>query len=193
MKYKIVHELMSQLSPIPEKEWLKFEEIAVYKEAPKNHIILNDGELAEDLYLIMGGSVRMFYRDENGNEFNHSLMFEGSIVAGYPSLVSGTLSKFAIETIEPTVYLSIPYEKFVTFYDGDPAWDKLGRKALELNYLDKLEREAILLTGDAYSKYERVLALYPGIEKRIPQYHIASFIGLTAAGLNRILKKQKEL
>lgn len=191
MKYPLLFTVIQGLSPIPEDEWLKLEAISTIKMVPKNTQLLRVGEVANALGLLVTGSVRMFYLDDEGKEFNHAFMFEGSVFAGYPSLATNTPSKFVIETMEETTYLSIPYKEFLPFYDRHPAWDRLGRKALEMNYLDKLEREAILLTGDALSKYERAIKLYPQLEERIPQYHIATFIGVTASALNRILKKQK--
>ncbi|MFZ4715127.1 MAG: hypothetical protein ACOYL6_15505 [Bacteriovoracaceae bacterium] len=77
--------------------------------------------------------------------------------------LSNLKAKFCIKTIEKTTYLSIPYDKFLPFFDRHPSWDRLARKTLEINYLDKLER--------------------------IPQYNLASFIGITPSALNRILKK----
>lgn len=191
VKYPVLFTVIQSLSPIPETEWKQLESISAIKMVPKNTQLLRIGEVASHLGLLVTGSVRMYYLDDEGKEFNHAFMFEGSVFAGYPSLVSGMPSKFVIETMEDTTYLSIPYKEFLPFYDRHSAWDRLGRKALEMNYLDKLEREAILLTGDAYSKYERAIKLYPQLEERIPQYHIASFIGVTPSALNRILKKHK--
>lgn len=190
MKYPLLFSVIQNLSAIPTNEWEELEKISKIKVIPKNTKVLNIDEQAFELGLIVSGSVRMYYLDDEGKEFNHAFMFEGTIFAGYPSLVYKAPSKFAIETMEETTYLSIPYHQFQSFYDRHPSWDRLGRKALEFNYLDKLEREAILLTGDALSKYERAVKMYPQLIERIPQYHIASFIGVTPSALNRILKSK---
>lgn len=191
MKYPVLYEIINSLSAIPTNEWTQLEDISQIAQVEKNTVILDEGEQAQHLFVIISGSLRMFYRDESGKQFNHAFMFEGMIAAGYSSLVSGTPSKFVIETMENTTLLKIPYTDFLPFYDRNPCWDKLARKALEMNYIDKLEREAILLVGDAMSKYERTLKLYPQLDNRIPQYHIASFIGITPSSLNKLLKGKR--
>lgn len=181
--------MIQELAPIPESEWLALEAIATFKSVDKSTPLLNIGDMAGDVYIIIGGSIRMYYIDEQGKEYNHAFMFEGSIAAGYPSIVRQEPSQFAIESMESTTYLSIPFQKFYSFYDRHSCWDRVGRKVLEINYLDKLFRESILLKGDILEKYHNTLKLYPQLSERIAQYHIASFIGVTASALNRALKK----
>ena len=190
MKYPVLFSLIQHFGPIPETEWEALENVSTIKTVPKNTKTLQIGEMATDIGMIITGSVRFYYQDEEGKEFNHAFMFEGSLFSGYPSLVTKKPSRFCIETMEETTYLCIPWHEFEKFYDRHPSWDRLGRKVLEWNYLNKMEREALLLVGNAYSKYQRALELYPQLKERIPQYHLASFIGITPSALNRILKKK---
>lgn len=193
MKYPMLYEFIKQMAEVPESEWVALEEIAQIREFKKNATVLGQGDIAQNLYMVISGAIRMFYIEDNGREFNHTFMFETNIAAGYPSLVSGEPSKFAIETLEDSVLLAIGFQDFQKFYDRHPCWDRVGRKALEWNYLDKLSREGILLMGDTYKKYCRTLELYPGIDKRTSQYHIASFIGVSPEALNRVLKKMNHI
>jgi CRP-like cAMP-binding protein len=189
MKYPQLYAYICQLNPIPQTEWKLLEDISRIKQLKKGDILVEQGSQAQDIYIIISGSLRMFYIEDNGKEFNHSFMFEGNLAAAYPSLVTQSPSKFAIGALEDTTILGVPFDKFDKFYDRHPTWDRLARKALEVNYLDKLERESILLQGDTYQKYCRAVELYPEIKLRVSQYHIASFIGVSAEALNRVLKK----
>jgi CRP-like cAMP-binding protein len=189
MKYPVLYQFIKELAPLPESEWEALEEITTIKSIGKSAPLLQIGDQASEVFIIVSGAIRMYYTDEAGKEYNHAFMFEGSIAAGYPSIVKQEPSQFAIESLESTTYLSVPFAQFYSFYDRHPCWDRIGRKVLELNYLDKLYRESILLHGDIKSKYERTLDLYPQLKERIAQYHIASFIGVTASAFNRALKK----
>jgi len=42
---------------------------------------------------------------------------------------------------------------------------------------------------DSAERYMQFLAQYPGLEKRVKQYHIASYLGITPVSLSRIRKK----
>ncbi|MDQ0495019.1 hypothetical protein QOZ95_003197 [Paenibacillus brasilensis] len=45
-------------------------------------------------------------------------------------------------------------------------------------------------TGPAREPYEAFLLKYPGLEKRIPQYHVASYIGVSPVSLSRLLRSE---
>ena len=50
-------------------------------------------------------------------------------------------------------------------------------------------REARLLLGNAEQRYRWFCKEYPELLERIPQYHIASFLGITPVSLSRLRKK----
>jgi len=67
----------------------------------------------------------------------------------------------------------------------------LGRILAEQHFILKEQREAALLLDDAETRYRQFLSDYPGLDKRIAQYHIASYIGVTPVTLSRIRKKMR--
>ncbi|MDH3326953.1 MAG: hypothetical protein OEM38_09590 [Gammaproteobacteria bacterium] len=52
--------------------------------------------------------------------------------------------------------------------------------------LEKERRETQLIMFDASTRYHAFLEEFRGLEKRIPQYHIASYLGITPVQLSRI-------
>ena len=53
----------------------------------------------------------------------------------------------------------------------------------------KEQREAEFLLGDALTRYRNFRRRYPGLEARLAQYHVASYLGITPVALSRIRKK----
>ena len=61
---------------------------------------------------------------------------------------------------------------------------------LEKNWLVAKEiREVEIVQNNAAQRYKKFLAEYPSLEERLPQYHIASHLGITPTQLSRIRKK----
>jgi CRP-like cAMP-binding protein len=190
MKYAHLREFLVPLSPIPESEWLHLESVSTLEKCARGDVLLAPGDHADSVGLLISGSVRMYYLDSAGKEYNHAFMFEGNLFAAFPSLLFNSPSSFAIQTMEETLYLKIPYDEVVKLYDRHFSWERLARKALEINYVDKMRREEMLLVDDALERYRKALLIYPELEKRVPQYHIATFCGVTASALNRLLKSK---
>ncbi|MNL75244.1 hypothetical protein D3C87_2010170 [compost metagenome] len=65
------------------------------------------------------------------------------------------------------------------------------RNSVERLYIRKEERERELLFLSALQRYEAFLVKYPGLENRIPQYHIASYLGISPVSLSRMLRPKR--
>ena len=65
-------------------------------------------------------------------------------------------------------------------------WERLGRLLTEQLYIKKEQREAEFLLDDAPTRYRNFQKQYPGLEDRLPQYHVASYLGITPVALSRI-------
>jgi hypothetical protein len=67
--------------------------------------------------------------------------------------------------------------------------ERLGRRLIELVLISKMQRERSFLQGDATSRYLDFIKQHPELTQRIPQYHLASYLGITEVSLSRICGK----
>lgn len=67
--------------------------------------------------------------------------------------------------------------------------ERLARKLAELFFVQKEQREIDIVLLDADKRYLLFQKEFPGLENMIPQYHIASYLGITPTQLSRIRKK----
>lgn len=192
IKYELLYNALKKWSDIPSSEWQVFMGALVEKRLVKGEFFLERGQTATEIGFIVTGYCRQFFVNESGQEFNHNFNFENDLVAGYQSILEGRPSQYAIEAMEDCDLLVMDYREFEKFYDRHPCWERLGRKAAEWNYLIKIQRETAFLIRDARQRYLDVVTTLPEIPRRVPQYHIASYLGITASALNRIIKKIKE-
>lgn len=78
---------------------------------PPKTILLEEGKIADRIYLIRKGCLRLFFYNE-GKDITFQFFFEGDFVASFDSLYKGTPSLFSLESIEPSEVLFIKKEDF---------------------------------------------------------------------------------
>lgn len=78
------------------------------------------------------------------------------------------------------------YANIKQLYDVCPDLERLGRITAEYYFVEKEMREVNLLMLEAKEYYKIFQQQYPTLEQQISQYHIASFLGITATQLSRI-------
>ena len=191
IKHALLFKTLNQVAEIPTDEWQSLCERLNERTLKKGEHFLAAGDFASNIGFVISGYCRQFYIDGEGNEFNHGFNFENELMAGYPSLLEKKPCGYTIEAMEDCDLLVMSYEEFDRFYQHHPCWERLGRKVAERNYLLKMRRESAFLIMDATQRYLDLLETQPEVINRVPQYHLASFLGITASAPNRIIKKLK--
>jgi CRP-like cAMP-binding protein len=184
-----LHALLLSVSPIPDDEWLWL--AATLKGCefePGEALFRQQGEDAGVHYL-QSGLVRYFYLTEQGIERNHTFAAEGNLSACLPAYVGAGPCTFTVEAIEPTRTVQIPSHVFLSLDDRHECWLRLKLRLMQHVALRKEGREASFLLDSAEARYRRFLADYKRLHPRIPQYHIASYLGITPVALSRIRKR----
>lgn len=147
------------------------------------------GERRNDFFYIADGLVRIYYVDQAGNEVNEGFYEEGMLVGPVASFVSDTPCSFFIQAMEPTTLWVAHYPRFHTF-----ALDKPDILNFEITFMQSLfvsnaKRDAKRLLCSGEQRYLWFCREYPHLLERIPQYHIASFLGMTPVSLSRLRKQ----
>ena len=78
------------------------------------------------------------------------------------------------------------YHEFVALFDEHPIFDRLGRRLAEWFLVRKELRTLSLLQHQAKDRYLVFKEHFPQIVERVPQYHIASYLGMTEVTLSRL-------
>ncbi len=174
---------------IPKSEWEYFVSHLTECRFEKNDYLIRAGDVAQNFYFIIEGLVRFFYSTEDGKEFNKSFAMENGYAGSFHSLILQAPCGFFIQALERTSTLVMPNQLLRELYGRHSCWERLGRKNAENLVLVKEAREKELLLDSLETRYRRFLKEYPGLADRIPQYHIASYLGVTNVALSRIRRK----
>jgi CRP-like cAMP-binding protein len=153
----------------------------------KSAVLLCEGDVCRKLFFIARGIVR-FSKLSDGEERTYVFRAEGSFCLELESFLQRTPSKSAITAIEPTIVLSITYENLQIFYNELRYGDRFGRRVTEQAFVQVVNLLTTFNSESPEQRYIRFAMIHKQFLQRIPQYYIASHIGVTPQALCRIKK-----
>lgn len=176
-------------SILPEDKFDVFMSIGKIKTVAAFDHFLKAGEVPQKIAFVNSGLFRYVYTNEKGDEFTKGIITENLFLSSYSAMISGKPSYFSIEALEDSEVLEIAWKDFIKLTDKEIFWVKFLLKFLEKGFIIKEKRERDLLLLDAETRYRNFLLEFPGMDQRIKQGIIASYLGIKPETLSRIRRK----
>ncbi|WPP49286.1 Crp/Fnr family transcriptional regulator [Catalinimonas niigatensis] len=170
-----------------EKEQIKRQ--FTIRDVPKHHVLIDIGQVADEIYFINKGCMRFYYLTEEGEEVTGFIFLENMMAGSSESFFSRIPSSQVVETLEESELLVVTHNSLEQLYSSVPKMNILVRKILEqrMAFAQKVVASLIIhKPQDRYSSYQQ---LHPDLENRIPQHILASYMGITPVSLSRIRKR----
>lgn len=158
------------------------------KQFKKNTRMLHAGDTWSQSYFITKGLLRMYSIDEKGRE--HIIQFapEDWMLSERSSALFDDPADFFIDAIEDTEALVISNDFFEHLQVNVPGTLELNIQMLNNSIRFMLKRINMLLSAPAEERYLDFIKLYPSLTLRVPQWMIASYLGITPESLSRVRK-----
>ncbi|HEY8896191.1 MAG TPA: Crp/Fnr family transcriptional regulator [Niastella sp.] len=153
--------------------------------------LLQAGAICKDISFIEEGLVR-YYSIVDGEEKTGYFNKEGEFVCNYASYLPQTPSTTIIEALEACTIYSISRSNMQLLYEQVKYGERFGRLALEDVYMAVINQINSLYNDPPEVRYQLFLSRFPDIGQRIPQYYIASYVGIKPQSLSRIRKRLAE-
>ena len=157
----------------------------------RGEFFIRAGDVPQTIGFIITGILRLYYVDADGNEFTKSFCAENSFVAAYSALLLNQPSQLFIQALEGSKLLIADYSAYRALSETHACWQQLNCKIAESLFIQKEKRESTLLLDDAKTRYLSFLEQHPGLETRLKQHYIASYLGITPVTLSRIRAQLK--
>lgn len=155
---------------------------------PAKEYFLKEGQICKHMAFVEKGELRMFYITEEGKEINVEFFFENDFVASYQSFLSQSKSKYYVQAISDCELITISYLTLQNAYENSPYWQKFGRIIAEKVFVLAEQRTEGFLFYNAEERYLKLMHNRPIIFKKIPLYHIATYMGIEPESLSRLRK-----
>lgn len=138
-------------------------------------------------YLCLSGLLRNYYILAEGRFFNKSFIAAHGVAGSLREYVTTTASRFSIDCLEESLILEIPFV-WLREHAREFSVQQFYLVMLEKFALAKELREESLLIDNATDRYLQFRQHYAALEQRIPDYHIAAYLGITAVAFSRLKK-----
>jgi len=158
-------------------------------ELPTRHILLNQGETPSDCYFLLEGVCHACYLTEDGRQYSKEFYWDQDVLLGFESLITGQPSPYLLETLSACQLLALPIELLQQWREqGDPLYIKL----LERQLVHKEQKERFMLMHSPEERFQLFSESFPDLLKRVADYQVASYLGITPISLSRIKKRLGE-
>ena len=177
------------ISIVEESTWDKI--LPYFKEERllKNEYFAKENKTAHQFAFLKTGVVRAFFINQEGKDYNKQFFVGQSIIGAYTSLLTGNVNLIAQQALTDCVIYTCDYSSLTKLYNECPDLERFARKIAEYYFLEKEKKEIEIVLLDASQRYVLFKKEFPTLEQLIAQFHIASYLGISATQLSRIRRQ----
>jgi CRP-like cAMP-binding protein len=162
-----------------------------HKRVEKKEFFVRQGETCRHIAFINEGLLRLYY-DVEGEEHVRQFHFEQSFCSEYQSFLTERPALMSLQALEDSSLLLISRHDLYDLFQRSREFERLGRVLAEQAFIFVSQRFASMLLESPEERYQHLIQERPKVIQRVPQYMIASYLGITPEALSRIRKRLAE-
>lgn len=186
---ELLFHYLQQISPLRPATLEALKPLFQREELPSQAFFAKAGEYSRKIGFLEEGIARAFFLNDAGKEYNKQFFMAPTLVGAYTSLLTGQPNRVAQQALKPCIIWAASFDRITALYDQYHDLERLGRKIAEAYFLEKEKKELEMALLEAEHRYKIMQEEFPMLEVQIPQYHIASYLGITPTQLSRVRKK----
>lgn len=155
----------------------------------KGSLLAEEGKHCECIYFVVRGSCFSYLTDEEGERHVVQFALEGYWISELYSFFSGKRAVYNVEALEDVSVLLLTKENFEKICMRSHRLDRFFRLLIQNAYVALQYRHVMTTSEEAEARYLEFSRLHPDFVQRVPQYLIASYLGIRPQSLSRIRKK----
>ena len=167
--------------------------ISEIKKFDKNTVLIEQHKTVNKMYFVVDGCLRSFSSDKKGKEHTLQFAVKDWWISDFISIYTNGTSTLTLECLMDSTVIEVDITGIEELYSRFPELEVFQRKNLELHVASLHKRILNQLQLTALERYQLFLKQYPDIEKYTPNYHIASYLGITQQSLSRIRVEKSKL
>jgi CRP-like cAMP-binding protein len=186
--HKKLLQYFQRIMPLTETEVDAIVETLTIREYPKGTVLLEEGQVSAEVYFVLDGCVRQYYLVD-GEEKTSNFFTEEQWVISMKSFGQIKPSEHYLDCAADSVLVVGNREKEEDLYRRFPKFETVSRKVMEQVFASQQEMMSSYTTDTAEQRYLKLMEQRPELLQIIPQYQIASYVGVKPESLSRIRKR----
>jgi len=154
----------------------------------KGEILIAPGQLVNHFYYVAKGCI-YYYKLEEGEQKVLEFYTDDVFFTDLPAYVKGTTSNYYLKATEDTIVFAVKISDAENSFDKSHQLERFGRLSMQEAFMKIFNRVERLSSKSNEERYVRLLEKRPDLFQRVPQYLIASYLGLTPVGLSKLRKR----
>jgi CRP-like cAMP-binding protein len=187
--FEVLRAYLTARAPISAEEFTFIEGFFVPKLLRAGEFLQRAGQPARYASFVARGCLRSYIIDAKGVERIVQFAPEEWWLADIESLTTGGLSQYFVDAIEDSEVLLIEPPGHQQLVERVPGYAASLRTGLQRHAAAKDKRIVGTLAASAEERYEEFMRTYPSIALRVPQWMLASYLGITPETVSRIRKR----
>lgn len=187
-KQSIIDHISKHVSLTPAEGELLFSKI-IFKKYLKGQYVLQEGDVCQYQNYVISGCLKTFYADETSKEYVMMLAIDDWWTGDLGSFLDQTPAYYNIQCLEDTALARVPYQYMEELYAQIPSLERFFRIIVQKSVVATQKRVIDNFRLSGKEKYMQFRQKYPNIEQRVPQYVIASYLGITPEFLSKVRKE----
>ena len=138
---------------------------------------------------VLKGAFRSYFVNDEGIEHTIQFAIEDWFISDFNSYVTQSPASLFVEALEDATIQQIAYDDVEKLCDENPKFERFFRLVAQKSFAFSQRRVLSNLGKSAEERYIEFRNLYPTIVKRVPQYTLASYLGMSPEFLSKIRKR----
>ena len=180
-----INKIKSSLDLTSEAEEFLYS-ISKEKTISKGEVLIRQGQTVKKTYFVLDGCLRSFCTDKSGKEHTLQFAIKDWWISDFIAIYNNELATLTVECIKESKVIEFNASKLNNIYTQFPEFEAFQRKNLEQHVVSLHKRILNQLQLTARERYDLFVEQYKDIEQYTPNYHIASYLGITQQSLSRI-------
>ncbi|MBS9767796.1 MAG: Crp/Fnr family transcriptional regulator [Flavobacteriaceae bacterium] len=166
----------------------RISEITIEKELEKGDIILYDDSFKKQNIFVVSGCLRSYFKSEDGKEHTIQFAINNWWISDYTTLYTENKSVLCVESLTKSKILVFNKDEMMQIIEQYSVFKSFIFNKFSKRITSLEKRVLSLLTLSATERYKEFIKDYSVFEQIIPNYQIASYLGVTPQSLSRIRK-----
>ncbi|WP_214700570.1 Crp/Fnr family transcriptional regulator [Exiguobacterium sp. s57] len=156
---------------------------------PKGTILLHQGDVPTKCYFVLSGCIRQYKVDEEGNEHTVDFITEEQSITILTKHQSDGRSPYSLSCLEKCCLVVGDLATEQQQYEMNPIFEAMTRDMIEEDMGTMRDEFAEFMSSSPEERYQTLMEKRPDLVHRVPQYQLASYLGITPESLSRIKKR----
>ncbi len=178
----------SKISPLTPEEADGIAQSMQTKTYKKGEHLIEEGQISMSTFFILEGCIREYILSD-GEEKTTNFFTEEQWAISLNSFTPQSPAKHNWICVEDTTVVVGDEQQAQALFKHFPRFETISRTIMEASFAEQKEALASYYTDSPEQRYLKLIKLRPGLIQRIPQYHLASYIGVKPESLSRIRKR----